>query len=115
MSLCHTLCFTWMEAAMARFYAPEAEAGRLKDHFATLYRCWLGMALVFPVLAALALWAWPASPPVKLAMAAGLASILVRSIAKLAQERRRAAGDVRGSGPGSTSPRPSAALRWAPA
>ena len=34
-------CFTWMEAAMARFYAPEAEGGRLADHFATLYRCWL--------------------------------------------------------------------------
>ena len=26
MSLAHTLVFTWMEAAMARFYAPEAEA-----------------------------------------------------------------------------------------
>ena len=33
MSLVHTLLFTWMEAAMARFYAPEAEAGRLADHF----------------------------------------------------------------------------------
>ena len=28
MSLVHTLVFTWMEAAMARFYAPEAEGGR---------------------------------------------------------------------------------------
>ncbi len=95
MSLCHTLCFTWMEAAMARFYAREAQGGKLADHFVTLYRCWIGAALAFPVLAALALWAWPTHSPVKLAVAAGLASILARSLAKLIQERRRAAGDVR--------------------
>jgi O-antigen/teichoic acid export membrane protein len=97
MSLCHTLCFTWMEAAMARFYAAEAKGERLPDHFATLYRCWAVMAVAFPLLAALALWAWPASAPVKWAMGAGLASILARSLAKLAQERRRAAGDVSGA------------------
>src|SRR5947208_1335881 len=65
MSLCHTLCFTWMEAAMARFYAAEAQGDRLPDHFATLYRSWAITAVAFPALAALALWAWPASPPVK--------------------------------------------------
>lgn len=97
MSLCHTLCFTWMEAAMARFYAREDQAGRLADHFATLYRCWLGAALVFPLVAGAALLAWPTHSTVKTAVAAGLASILVRSLAKLAQERRRAAGDVRGA------------------
>ncbi|MBS0411834.1 MAG: lipopolysaccharide biosynthesis protein [Proteobacteria bacterium] len=95
MSLCHTLCFTWMEAAMARFYAREEQSGRLADHFATLYRCWLGAALVFPAVAGVALWAWPTHSTVKTAVTAGLASILVRSLAKLAQERRRAAGDVR--------------------
>ncbi|MDT9046679.1 lipopolysaccharide biosynthesis protein, partial [Escherichia coli] len=38
MTLVHTGVFTWLEAAMARFYAAEAQAGRLPDHFATLYR-----------------------------------------------------------------------------
>lgn len=97
MSLGHTLVFTWMEAAMARFYAPQAEAGRLADHFATLYRCWLAAALAFVVIAGAALWLWRGGGPVKIAVAAGGAAILARSLAKLNQERRRAAGDVRGA------------------
>jgi O-antigen/teichoic acid export membrane protein len=95
MSLCHTLVFTWMEAAMARFYAREAEGGRLADHFVTLYRSWFVAAVAFPALAAAALWLWPTHSEVKWAVAAGLASIPLRSLAKLVQERRRAAGDVR--------------------
>ncbi|MFI4973342.1 MAG: polysaccharide biosynthesis C-terminal domain-containing protein [Caulobacterales bacterium] len=96
-SLAHTLIFTWMEAAMARFHAPEAEGGRLPGHFTTLYRCWLAAALALPAVAGLILWAWPTDAPVKLAVAAGLAATLARSLAKLAQERRRAAGDVKGA------------------
>jgi len=95
MTLAHTLMFTWMEAAMARFLARETEAGRTPDLFVTLYRCWLGMGLAFPLIAGLAVWFWPTSADVKLAMAAGLAAILTRSLAKMVQERRRAAGDVR--------------------
>jgi O-antigen/teichoic acid export membrane protein len=97
MSLAHTLVFTWMEAAMARFYAPEAEAGRLSNLIATLYRCWLGAALVFAIVTGAILLAWPGDSPVKIAVVAGLAAILARSLAKLNQERRRAAGDVRGA------------------
>jgi O-antigen/teichoic acid export membrane protein len=97
MSLGHTLVFTWMEAAMARFYAPEAEAGRLANLIATLYRCWLGAALAFTLVAGAILLAWPGDAPVKVAVVAGLAAILARSLAKLNQERRRAAGDVRGA------------------
>jgi O-antigen/teichoic acid export membrane protein len=97
MSLVHTLVFAWMEAAMARFYAPEAEAGRLADLISTLYRCWAVAAAVFVVAAGAALLLWPGDGPVKLAVGAGLASILARSLAKLNQERRRAAGDVRGA------------------
>jgi O-antigen/teichoic acid export membrane protein len=97
MSLAHTLTFTWTEAAMARFYAPQAQAGRLADHFATLYRAWAGLALVFVVIAAALLTLWPGLGPVKLAVAAGLAATLARSLVKLAQERRRAAGDVKGA------------------
>ncbi|MFI4935759.1 MAG: lipopolysaccharide biosynthesis protein, partial [Caulobacterales bacterium] len=97
MSLTHTLVFSWMEAAMARFHSPQAEAGRLADHFATLYRCWLAAALAFPLIAGLILTVLPISGPVKLAVAAGLAAILFRSLLKLVQERRRAVGDVRGA------------------
>ncbi len=97
MSLVYTLSFTWLEAAMARFYAAEAETKALPDHFATIYRSFLWLALGLPVPIGLALWLWPMPMDLKAAIVAGLASILVRSLAKLAQERRRAAGDVRGA------------------
>jgi len=97
MSLAHTLVFAWMEAAMARFHAPEAQDGRLANLFTTLYRCWLGAALVFTAATVAILLAWPGDSPVKIAVAAGLAAILARSLLKLNQERRRAAGDVRGA------------------
>jgi O-antigen/teichoic acid export membrane protein len=97
MTLGHTLTFTWMEAAMARFYAPEAQGGRLADHFATLYLSWLGTAALFAVIAGSALLIWPGDGPVKMAVGAGMAATLARSFLKLIQERRRAAGDVRGA------------------
>jgi|SRR5580700_1624174 O-antigen/teichoic acid export membrane protein len=97
MSLAHMLSFTWIEAAMARFYAERTVAGALPDHFATLYRTFAWLAVGLPAPTALILWAWPMATGLKAAIAAGLASIVVRSLLRLAQERRRAAGDVRGA------------------
>jgi O-antigen/teichoic acid export membrane protein len=94
MNLGHTLVFTWIESAMARFYAREAESASLADHFATLYRCWLVAALAFSAVAIGAMLFWPPGP-VKAALIVGLASTLGRSRIKMAQERRRAAGEVR--------------------
>ncbi len=96
-SLVHTLGFTWLEAAMARFYAREDEAGRLADHFATLYRAFAGLLIGLPILAAALLWIAPISVHLKIAVGVGLAAIPVRSLARLAQEHRRAAGRVRAS------------------
>jgi O-antigen/teichoic acid export membrane protein len=96
-SLVYTLTFTWLEAAMARFYAAEAEGKRLPSHFVTLYQAFAWLALAFPIPMALALAFWPMSSSLKLAVGAGLASIIVRSLVKLTQERRRAAGDVKGA------------------
>ena len=97
MTLTHTVIFTWLEAAMARFYAREAEHGRLPGHFATLYRLFTWLALGFPLAAGLVLWLAPIAPSLKLAVGAGLAAVPLRSLAKLAQEHRRAAGRVRAS------------------
>ncbi|MEI9965927.1 MAG: lipopolysaccharide biosynthesis protein [Caulobacteraceae bacterium] len=97
MSLVHTLGFTWLEAAMARFYAAEAERGRLPDHFATLYRSYLGLTIAMAMIAGAVVWLLPLEPPLKIAVAAGLAAIPARSLARLAQEHRRAAGRVRAS------------------
>jgi O-antigen/teichoic acid export membrane protein len=95
MSLVHTGLFIWLEAAMARFYAPEAEAGRLAGHFRTLYGTFALLAVGFPLVAGSLLWLWPMAGPLKVAIGAGLATILFRSLAKLVQERPRAAGEGR--------------------
>src|ERR1700761_5154658 len=96
-SLVHTGTFNWLECAMARYYAPEAEGGRLPAHFATIYRTFLGMAVGFPLLAGAIVWLIPMPGPLKFAVGCGLAAILFRCLLKLAQERRRAAGDVSGA------------------
>jgi O-antigen/teichoic acid export membrane protein len=97
MSLVYTLLFVWLEAAMARFHAAEAQAGRLADHMACLYRTYALMAAGFPLIAGAVLWVWPMDADLKVAVGAGLAAILTRSLAKLTQERRRAAGEVAGA------------------
>jgi O-antigen/teichoic acid export membrane protein len=94
MSLAHTSLFTWMEAAMARFWAARQADGRIADHMATLQRLWVATALVFPIVAGLILWLVPMPPQAKIASAAGLATIWFRSAAKMAQERFRAGGQV---------------------
>jgi len=92
-SLTQTILLTWTEAAMARFLATRAEDGRLADHFATLYRLWIGAAVVVP-LACVAVAVSPLHAPLKVAVIAALACALVNSLTKLALERRRAAGEV---------------------
>ncbi|PHY13809.1 polysaccharide biosynthesis protein [Caulobacter sp. B11] len=94
LSLTQTLLLTWTEAAMARFYAKQAQDERLPDHFATLYRLWFAMALTVPVVAVVVLRLAPLPPPLKVAVAAAFAAVLVKSLTKLSQERRRAAGEV---------------------
>ena len=76
---------------MARFHARQDADGRLPDHFATLYRLWFGLALVAPIVAAGVLRFAPLSAPMKVAVAAAFAGAVVKSLAKLSQERRRAA------------------------
>lgn len=95
-SLIQTVLLTWTEAAMARFLAARGEDGRLADHFATLYRLWIGAAVLVP-LACVAVAMSPLHGPLKIAVIAALASTLVNSLTKLALERRRAAGEVSGA------------------
>jgi len=94
MTLAHTTLFTWMEAALARFQARSAERGEVADHLATLMRAYTVVAVAFPLLAAAAVWLAPIDGRLKVAVGAGLAAILFRSLIKLVQERRRADGEV---------------------
>lgn len=95
MSLAHTCLFVWLEASMARFYAPESDAGRLPAHFATLYRAEAVFGLIAPTVGGAILWLLPIGHELKIAIGAGLLAIPLRSLAKMIQERRRAAGEVR--------------------
>ncbi len=91
----YSCLFVWIEAAMARFYAAEDAVGRL-SLYATLYRAFAAMAVALPLVAGCLLLLLPIGSALKLAMGAGLVSITARSLLKMAQERRRAAGEVRG-------------------
>lgn len=95
MTLAHVAVFSWLEAAMARFWAAEAPGDGLGAHFASLYRAAFVLAAAFLVVAGVVLWLWPADPLFKIALAAGLAGAPARNLVKLAQERYRAAGEVR--------------------
>ena len=94
MSLAHVAVFTWLEAAMARFWVTETSGAGMAAHFASLYRTAFILTVLFVPVVGVALWLWPMDPLFKLAMAAGLAAIPVRCMVKLAQERYQASGDV---------------------
>jgi O-antigen/teichoic acid export membrane protein len=95
MTLAHVAVFSWLEAAMARFWAAETPGPGMAGHFASLYRAAFGLSGLFVLVAAVALWLWPADPLFKIALAAGLAGAPARCLLKLGQERFRAAGEVR--------------------
>lgn len=94
MTLAHTTLFTWIEAALARFQARAVEQGEVATHLATLMRAYVWLAVIFPLLAAVAVWLAPISGPLKVAVAVGLGAIIFRSLIRLVQERRRADGEV---------------------
>ncbi len=94
MSLIHTGLFTWNEAAMARFWAGEAGKDDGRAHAASVYGAWRLLLLALPV-AGLIAWFWPMHEGLRWAVLAGVVAIAPRALARLAQERRRAAGEVR--------------------
>lgn len=89
-SLAQTLVFTWIEAAMARFYPAESrvdiQAPRL---YGTLYRLFIAATLLFGAACALGLWLWPGHGPMKIAIGWGLGAVVFRSLVKLVQEQRK--------------------------
>ena len=95
-ALAHTLTLTWIEAGMARFYATETEGEGRDALFATLYRTFAVVGLACPLAGGLVLAFAPLSQDLKLAIVAGLVSAVARGLLRMAQERRRAAGDVGG-------------------
>lgn len=95
LSLTHVAVFTWLEAAMARFWAAENEGGEgMAAHFASLFRALFLLMAAFIPLAGVVIWAMPWATPLKLAIAAGVMGVPIRCIMQLVKERYRAAGEV---------------------
>ena len=94
MSLAHVAVFTWLEAAMARFWAAQEPGAATQGHFASLYRTAFVLCGVFILVGGLAIWILPVDPLFKIALAAGLGGAPARCLVKLGQERYRAAGEV---------------------
>ncbi|MET4684477.1 lipopolysaccharide biosynthesis protein [Brevundimonas faecalis] len=95
MTLAHVATFSWLEAAMARFWAAQREGADMASHFASLYRTVFIMTAIFVPAMVLILWLWPMPDAFRLPLGVALAGIPVRCLSKLAQERYRAAGEVR--------------------
>ncbi|MBW8304980.1 MAG: lipopolysaccharide biosynthesis protein [Brevundimonas sp.] len=94
MTLAHVAVFSWLEAAMARFWAAQAPGAATQGHFASLYRTAFALSGGFLAVTALSMWLWPGDGLFRIALAAGLAGVPARSLVKLGQERFRAAGEV---------------------
>ena len=93
MTLAHVAVFSWLEAAMARFWAAQTP-GAAQGHFASLYRTAFVLSAAFLVVTGLIVWLLPTDPLFRIALAVGLAGAPARCMVKLAQERFRAEGEV---------------------
>lgn len=93
-TLTHVVVFTWLEAAMARFWATETPGPDMAAHFAGLYHTAFVLTALFVPVAATVVWLWPMAPAMKIAVAVGVAGVPARCLTRLAQERYRAAGEV---------------------
>lgn len=94
-ALAQTVVFTWLEAAMARFYVPDSRDDVTAPAlYGTIYRLFLMVLAGFAIVCVVGLWLWPAEGALKLAIAYGLGAVVFRSALKLVQEQRRAEGRV---------------------
>ena len=80
---------------MARFWAAESQGPSLADHFAGLYQATFALTLIFMPVMGLAIWLWPMDMAFRIAVAAGVAGVPIRCLARLVQERYRASGEPR--------------------
>lgn len=94
MTLAHTSLFTWVEAALARFWLARAEPRAQADLLTTAWSCAIAIGAVYGPIAIAAVLSPLAEAELRPALAAGLFAVLSRHALRLCQERRRAAGEV---------------------
>ncbi|ESQ89138.1 polysaccharide biosynthesis protein [Asticcacaulis sp. AC460] len=94
-TLAQTMFFTWIEAAMARFYPAESrDDAQAPALYGTLYRLVIAVFIGFAALSALGLWLWPGSGPFKMAVGISLGCVIFRTLVKMVQEQRKSEGRV---------------------
>ncbi len=94
MTFFHSVLFTWMEAAMARFYARAEANHSLKDHLASAYVSLAAFSVIGAVLGGIAISFLPLPTDFKTILGFALAAAILRAALNLTMQARRAAREV---------------------
>ncbi|VAV86954.1 hypothetical protein MNBD_ALPHA06-775, partial [hydrothermal vent metagenome] len=93
-TITHSLCFTWIEASVARSYVRAEADQRLADHLATAFQYLLYGTGIVGVIGFTAIFALPLSAELKTVLGYGIGSMLIKSFLILSLEARKAAREV---------------------
>ncbi len=93
-TILHSLCFTWIEAAIARSYARAEADKELADLLATAYHYLVIGTIIVAVLGVTIIVALPFSNELKTVLGYGLGAVLLRSFLVMTLEARKAAREV---------------------
>ncbi len=94
MTLFHSLLFTWLEGAMARFYAHAEAKHKLQDHLTSAYSVLAVLAVAGGLVGGLLITFLPLSTDFKSILGFALAAAILRAAMNLTMEARRAAREV---------------------
>ncbi len=94
MTLFHSLLFTWLEGAMARFYARAEAKNTLQSHLTSAYNTLAVLVLAGGALSGLIITFFPLPNDFKSILGFALGAAILRAALKLTLEARRAAREV---------------------
>ncbi len=94
MTFFHSILFTWLEAAMARFYARAEARKKLNDFLKTAFLAMFAMIIFGIILGGLAISLLPIPVEFKTILGFALGAAILRACLNLTLEARRAAREV---------------------
>lgn len=93
-SFAHVILFTWVEAAMARYWQAQKSMEELANLYTTLYRCIAVLSLVYLPLVSLLAFFLPIKEELRWPVIIGLVGIPLRCLMIVTKEGMRARGAV---------------------
>ncbi len=90
----HSIFFTWLEAAMARFYARAEAEGNLQSQLTSAYGALAVLAVVCGILGGFGIMLLPLSATFQTILGFALAAAILRAGLNLTMQARRAAREV---------------------